>query len=60
VIDPSRYCFRTVAEFEVAFESAHDWLNRAMFIGVAERLPVIHTLGNSSRIFPRGLGRSAK
>lgn len=38
-VDPSRYYFRTVAEFEVALESAHGWLNRAMFIGVAERLP---------------------
>jgi hypothetical protein len=31
--------FRTVAEFEVALESAHAWLNRAMFFGVSERLP---------------------
>jgi hypothetical protein len=38
-VDPSQYYFRTVAEFEVALESAHAWLNRAMFIGVAERLP---------------------
>ena len=38
-VDPSRYYFRTVAEFEVALESAHAWLNRAMFIGIAERLP---------------------
>jgi hypothetical protein len=37
-VDPSRYYFRTTAEFEVALESAHAWLNRAMFIGVAERL----------------------
>ena len=37
-VDASRYYFRTVAEFEVARDSAHDWLNRAMFIGVAERL----------------------
>jgi hypothetical protein len=38
-VDPSRYYFRTVAEFEVSLESAHAWLNRAMFIGVAERSP---------------------
>ena len=38
-VDPSRYYFRTVADFEVSLESAHAWLNRAMFIGVAERLP---------------------
>lgn len=37
--DPSQYYFRTVADFEVAIDSAHAWLNRAMFIGVAERLP---------------------
>jgi hypothetical protein len=36
-VDPSRYYFRTVAEFEVALGSKHTWLNRAMFIGVAER-----------------------
>ena len=31
--------FRMDTEFEIALESAHTWLNRAMFIGVAERLP---------------------
>jgi hypothetical protein len=36
-VDPSSYYFRTVAEFEVALDSPHAWLNRAMFIGVAER-----------------------
>ena len=36
-VDPSRYYFRTVAEFEAAIESKHAWLNRAMFFGVAER-----------------------
>jgi uncharacterized protein DUF3237 len=36
-VDPSSYYFRTVAEFEVALDSPHAWLNRAMFIGVAAR-----------------------
>ena len=36
-VDPSSYYFRTAAEFEVALDSPHAWLNRAMFIGVAER-----------------------
>ncbi|MCM3879875.1 MAG: DUF3237 domain-containing protein [Vicinamibacterales bacterium] len=36
-VDPSQYYFRTVADFEVARDSKHAWLNRAMFIGVAER-----------------------
>jgi hypothetical protein len=36
-VDPSEYYFRTSAEFEVAVDSKHAWLNRAVFIGVAER-----------------------
>lgn len=36
-VDPSQYYFRTSARFEVANESKHAWLNRAMFIGVGER-----------------------
>ena len=36
-VDPSQYYFRTSAEFEAPAESKYAWLNRAVFIGVAER-----------------------
>lgn len=36
-VDPSQYYFRTSARFEVANDSKHAWLNRAVFIGVGER-----------------------
>jgi hypothetical protein len=36
-VDPSQYYFRTAAEFEAPGESKYAWLNRAIFIGVAER-----------------------
>jgi Protein of unknown function (DUF3237) len=36
-VDPSEYYFRTVAEFEAPTQSPYAWLNRAMFVGVAER-----------------------
>jgi hypothetical protein len=36
-VDPSLYYFRTTAQFEVASDSKHVWLNRAMFVGVGER-----------------------
>ena len=36
-VDPSQYYFRTSAEFEAPLESRHAWLNRAIFLGVAER-----------------------
>lgn len=36
-VDPSQYYFRTVAEFEAPADSKHAWLNRALFIGVAQR-----------------------
>lgn len=36
-VAPSEYYFRTSAEFEVAAKSKHAWLNRALFIGAAER-----------------------
>ena len=36
-VDPSQYYFRTSAEFEAPRDSQHAWLNRAIFIGVAER-----------------------
>lgn len=35
-VDPSEYYFRTVAEFE-APQGPHDWLNKAIFVGVARR-----------------------
>jgi hypothetical protein len=36
-VDPSEYYFRTSAEFEAPVESKYAWLNRAIFIGVAQR-----------------------
>jgi hypothetical protein len=36
-VDPQDYYFRTSAEFEAPVASAYAWLNRAIFIGVAER-----------------------
>lgn len=36
-VSPSQYYFRTAARFEVANDSKHSWLNRAVFIGVGER-----------------------
>jgi hypothetical protein len=36
-VDPSEYYFRTSAEFEAPTESKYVWMNRAMFVGVAER-----------------------
>lgn len=36
-VAPSEYYFRTTAQFEVASDSKHAWLNRAVFVGVAER-----------------------
>lgn len=33
------YYFRTSAQFEAPLGSRHEWLNRAVFIGVAERHP---------------------
>ncbi|MFL6578553.1 MAG: DUF3237 domain-containing protein [Povalibacter sp.] len=38
-VAPSEYYFRTTAQFEVANDSKYAWLNRAIFIGVAERQP---------------------
>ncbi|MDR2216226.1 MAG: DUF3237 domain-containing protein [Nevskiaceae bacterium] len=35
-VDPSEYYFRTVAEFE-APRGPHEWLNRALFLGEAQR-----------------------
>lgn len=36
-VDAQAYYFRTTAEFEAPLESEHAWLNRAIFVGVAER-----------------------
>jgi len=36
-VPPSQYYFRTVAEFEAPVSSPHEWMNRALFIGVAQR-----------------------
>ena len=36
-VDPSEYYFRTSAEFEAPTESKYAWMNRAIFIGVAQR-----------------------
>jgi hypothetical protein len=33
----SEYYFRTIAEFEAPTERAYAWLNRSVFVGVAER-----------------------
>jgi hypothetical protein len=38
-VSPELYYFRTCAEFEAPLQSKHAWLNRALFIGVAERQP---------------------
>jgi hypothetical protein len=35
----SEYYFRTAASFEAPLGSKYEWLNRAMFVGVAERHP---------------------
>ena len=36
-VAPDAYYFRTSARFEAPRGSKHEWLNRAVFIGVAER-----------------------
>jgi len=36
-VDPSQYYFRTAAQFEAPNDSKHAWLNRAVFVGIAER-----------------------
>jgi Protein of unknown function (DUF3237) len=37
-VSPDAYYFRTVAEFEAPI-GVHDWLNKAIFVGVAQRRP---------------------
>jgi hypothetical protein len=39
IVPGSEYYFRTSAQFEAPRGSKYEWLNRAMFIGVAERQP---------------------
>jgi hypothetical protein len=36
-VDPSEYYFRTVATVEAPIDSAYAWMNKALFIGIAER-----------------------
>jgi hypothetical protein len=36
-VAPGEYYFRTAAEFEAPLGSKYEWLNKAIFIGVAER-----------------------
>jgi len=36
-VDPGQYYFRTSAEFEAPADSKYAWLNRALFVGVAQR-----------------------
>ena len=38
-VAPSDYYFRTTAQFEAPNDSKYAWLNRPIFIGVAERQP---------------------
>lgn len=38
-VDPKEYYFRTTAQFEAPRGSKYEWLNRAVFVGVAERHP---------------------
>ena len=43
-VDPSLYYFRTVAEFEAPSDSRYAWLNKALFIGTAERRATVVNL----------------
>lgn len=38
-VDPKDYYFRTAARFEAPLNSKYNWLNRKLFIAVAERQP---------------------
>jgi len=40
-VSPRHYYFRTVADFEAPTDSRYAWLNRSIFVGVAERAPTI-------------------
>ncbi len=39
IVPGEEYYFRTYAQFEAPAGSKYEWLNRAIFVGVAERLP---------------------
>jgi len=39
IVPPPEYYFRTCAQFEAPNGSDYDWVNAALFVGVAERLP---------------------
>jgi len=43
-VSPRRYYFRTVADFEAPTDSRYAWLNRSIFVGVAERAPTSVTV----------------
>jgi len=38
-VDAKEYYFRTTAQFEAPKGSKYEWMNRAIFVGVAERQP---------------------
>ena len=38
-VDPAEYYFRTTARFEAPLGGPHEWLNKAIFLGLAEREP---------------------
>jgi hypothetical protein len=45
LVAPTDYYFRTAATFEAPVGSAHEWLNRTLFVATAEREPntaIIH------------------
>ncbi|MHA4868883.1 DUF3237 domain-containing protein [Duganella sp. PWIR1] len=39
IVSGEEYYFRTCAQFEAPIGSKYEWLNRAVFVGVAERHP---------------------
>jgi hypothetical protein len=43
-VSPARYYFRTIAEFEAPGNSRYAWLNRSIFVGVAQRAPTAVTV----------------
>jgi Protein of unknown function (DUF3237) len=43
-VSPARYYFRTIAEFEAPGNSRYAWLNRSIFVGVAQRAPTTVTV----------------
>jgi hypothetical protein len=43
-VSARRYYFRTIADFEAPTNSRYAWLNRSVFVGVAERAPTAVTV----------------